>query len=134
MQHIFELLHKKKVKIKNGIWLSIDFICQIVFYMCVLLFTGQRFKAVCNQRKEALKERDILMLKKGTRTGSFLLLYAIKRAVTVLLHQKKVYMRKGGMKYEQIQFIYCTLNGVEKISIFFPFRILMLLKLKKQDF
>ena len=26
----FELLHKKKVKIENGIWLSIDFICWMV--------------------------------------------------------------------------------------------------------
>lgn len=41
-------LYKKKVMIENGIWISIDFICRIDFYMCVLLFTGQRFKAVCN--------------------------------------------------------------------------------------
>lgn len=65
-------------------------------------------------------------LKKGTQTGSFFALYAIKQGTSVLLHQKKVYMRKGGMKYEQIQFIRCTLNSVEKSSIFFPFRILML--------
>ena len=51
----FELLHKKKVKIENGIWMGIDFIWRIDFYMCVLLFTGQRFKAVRNQRKETLK-------------------------------------------------------------------------------
>ena len=30
---------------------------------------------------------------------------AIKWGIPVLLHQNKVYMRKGGMKYEQIQFI-----------------------------
>lgn len=48
MQHIFELLHKKKVKIENGIWIGIDFICWIDCSMCVLLLTGQRFKAICN--------------------------------------------------------------------------------------
>ena len=73
---------------------------------------------------------------KKRNSGEFLfVLYAIKRGVPVLLHQKKVYMRKGGMKYEQIQFIGCTLNWVEKISIFFPFRILMVWKTRKnQDF
>ena len=44
----FELLHKKKVKIENGIWIGIDFICWIDCSMCVLLLTGQRFKAICN--------------------------------------------------------------------------------------
>ena len=43
-----EMICLKKVKIENGIWLSIDFICRIDFYMCVLLFTGQRFKAIRN--------------------------------------------------------------------------------------
>ena len=51
----FELLHKKKVKIENGIWLSIDFICRIDCFQCVFLFTSQHFKTVRNQRKEALK-------------------------------------------------------------------------------
>lgn len=45
----------KKVKIENGIWMGIDFIWRIDFYMCVLLFTDQRFKAVRNQRKKTLK-------------------------------------------------------------------------------
>lgn len=44
----FESLHKKKVKIENGIWIGIDFICWIDCSMCVLLLTGQRFKAICN--------------------------------------------------------------------------------------
>lgn len=51
----FELLHKKKVKIENGIWISIDFIFWIDCSMCVLLLTGQHFKADRNQRKETLK-------------------------------------------------------------------------------
>ena len=45
--------------------------------------------------------------------------HAIKRGVPILLHQKKVVIRKGGMKYEQIQFIGCTLNWVEKYQYFF---------------
>ena len=56
---------------------------------------------------------------------------AIKWGIPVLLHQNKVYMRKGGMKYEQIQFIRFSLNWVEKISIFFPFKILMVWKTQK---
>ena len=43
-----EMICLKKVKIENGIWFNINFVCWIDFYMCVLLFTGQRFKAVCN--------------------------------------------------------------------------------------
>lgn len=50
-----ETICLKKVKLENGIWIGIDFICRIVFYMCVLLFTGQRFKTVRNRRKETLK-------------------------------------------------------------------------------
>lgn len=48
-------LYKKKVKVENGIWIGIDFIFWIDCSMCVLLFTGQHFKAVHNQRKETLK-------------------------------------------------------------------------------
>lgn len=51
----FELLHIKKVKIENGIWIGINFIFWIDCSMCVLLLTGQYFKAVRNQRKETLK-------------------------------------------------------------------------------
>jgi hypothetical protein len=50
-----EMICLKKVKIENGIWISIDFICRIDFYMCVLLLISQRFKTVRNQRKETLK-------------------------------------------------------------------------------
>ena len=46
---------KEKVKIENGIWISIDFIFWIDCSMCVLLLTGQHFKADRNQRKETLK-------------------------------------------------------------------------------
>ena len=50
-----EMICLKKVKIENGIWISVYFICRIVFYMCVLLLISQHFKTVRNQRKEALK-------------------------------------------------------------------------------
>lgn len=43
-----EMICLKKVKIENGIWIGIDFICWIDCSMCVLLLTGQRFKAICN--------------------------------------------------------------------------------------
>ena len=52
---LFQMVVKEKVKIENGIWISIDFICWINCYMCVLLLIGQHFKAVRNQRKETLK-------------------------------------------------------------------------------
>lgn len=61
----------KKVKIENEIWISIDFIFWIDCSMCVLLLISQHFKTVRNQRKETLKKRDILMLKKGTQASSF---------------------------------------------------------------
>ena len=44
----FHMAVKEKVKIENGIWIGIDFICWIDCSMCVLLLTGQRFKAICN--------------------------------------------------------------------------------------
>lgn len=50
-----EMICLKKVKIDNGIWLSIDFICRIDCSQCVFLFTSQHFKTVRNQRKETLK-------------------------------------------------------------------------------
>lgn len=50
-----EMICLKKVKIENGIWIGIDFICWIDCFMCVLLLTGKHFKAVRNQRKETLK-------------------------------------------------------------------------------
>ena len=50
-----ETICLKKVKIENGIWIGIGFICWIDCSMCVLLLTGQRFKAVRNQRKETLE-------------------------------------------------------------------------------
>ena len=50
-----EMICLKKVKIENGIWIGIDFICWIDCSMCVLLLIGQRFKAVHNQRKETLE-------------------------------------------------------------------------------
>ena len=50
-----EMICLKKVKIENGIWLSIDFICRIDCSQCVFLFTSQHFKTVRNQRKETLK-------------------------------------------------------------------------------
>lgn len=50
-----EMICLKKVKIENGIWIGIYFICWIGFYMCVFLFTSQHFKTVRNQRKETLK-------------------------------------------------------------------------------
>lgn len=50
-----EMICLKKVKIENGIWIGINFIFWIDCSMCVLLLTGQYFKAVRNQRKETLK-------------------------------------------------------------------------------
>ena len=50
-----EMICLKKVKIENGIWIGINFIFWIDCSMCVLLLTGQYFKAVRNQRKESLK-------------------------------------------------------------------------------
>lgn len=50
-----EMIWLKKVKIENEIWIGIDFIWRIDCSMCVLLLTGQYFKAVRNQRKETLK-------------------------------------------------------------------------------
>ena len=39
---------------------------------------------------------------KKRNSGEFLfVLHAIKRGIPVLLHQKKVFIRKGGMNYEQ---------------------------------
>ena len=49
-------------------------------------------------------------VKKRNSCEFLFVLHAIKRGIPVLLHQKKVFIRKGGMKYEQIQFIRCTLN------------------------
>lgn len=46
-----ETICLKKVKLENGIWIGIDFIFWSDCSMCVLLLTGQYFKAVRNQRK-----------------------------------------------------------------------------------
>ena len=50
-----EMICLKKVKIENGIWISIYFIFWIDCFMCVLLLISQHFKTVRNQRKGTLK-------------------------------------------------------------------------------
>ena len=84
-----EMICLKKVRSKNEIWFNINFVCSTDYFMYILLFTNYCFKTVCNQRKEALKQRDILMFKKGTQLSSFFVSNAIKRGVPVLLHHRK---------------------------------------------
>ncbi len=43
-----EMIWLKKVKIENEIWIGIDFIWRIDFYMCVLLLISLHFKTVRN--------------------------------------------------------------------------------------
>ena len=76
-----------------------SFVAWLTFYIS---YGGEEFNKKSQQSKSNVKKRNSVEF--------LFVLHAIKRGIPVLLHQMKVFMRKGGMNYEQIQFIGCTLN------------------------
>lgn len=75
----------------------------VLFLLLLGGVMGVFFYSLTNiSKRSAMKDERLIhknnaIYKKGTQLSSFFVTHAIKRGIPVLLHQKKVYMRKGVM-------------------------------------